>query len=68
MRPVPEEQPDDRTVRLVRAAQRGDTLAMAELLDVLAPYVGRVCAPIALSHGADAAQETLVAVFKSLRT
>lgn len=41
---------------------------MAELLDVLAPYVGRVCAPIALGHGADAAQETLVAVFTSLRT
>ncbi|WP_328876186.1 RNA polymerase sigma factor [Streptomyces sp. NBC_00287] len=68
MRPVPDEHPDDRTVRLVRAAQRGDTLAMAELLDILAPYVGRVCAPIALGQGADAAQEALVAVFKSLRT
>ncbi|MER6449464.1 RNA polymerase subunit sigma-24 [Streptomyces venezuelae] len=59
---------EDRTVRLVRAAQRGDTLAMAELLDVLTPYVGRVCAAIALDHGADAAQEALVAVFKSLRS
>ncbi|MFJ2583129.1 RNA polymerase sigma factor [Streptomyces sp. NPDC087538] len=68
MRPVPDERSDDLTVRLVRAAQRGDTLAMAELLDVLAPYVGRVCAPIALGQGADAAQEALVAVFKSLRT
>ncbi|MER6128619.1 RNA polymerase sigma factor [Streptomyces sp. NPDC001795] len=67
MRPVPDERPDDRTVRLVRAAQRGDTLAMAELLDILAPYVGRVCAPIALDQGADAAQEALMAVFKSLR-
>jgi hypothetical protein len=47
MRLVPDERPDDRTVRLVRAAQRGDTLAMAELLDLLASYVGRVCAPIA---------------------
>ncbi len=68
MRPTPAEDADDRTVRLVRAAQGGDTLAMAELLDLLTPYVGRVCAPIALSQGADAAQEALVAVFKSLRT
>lgn len=67
-RPVPVERPDDLTARLVRAAQRGDTLAMAELLDLLAPYVGRVCAPIALDQGADAAQEALVAVFRSLRT
>ncbi|MGW1892249.1 RNA polymerase sigma factor [Streptomyces sp. NPDC002004] len=68
MRPVPDERLDDRTVRLVRAAQRGDTLAMAELLDVLTPYVGRVCAPIAVGQCADAAQEALVVVFKSLRT
>ncbi len=54
--------------QLVRAAQGGDTLAMSQLLDQLAPYVGRICAPIALSHGPDAAQEALVAVFKSLRT
>ncbi|WP_329416443.1 sigma-70 family RNA polymerase sigma factor [Streptomyces sp. NBC_00704] len=65
---MPDERRDDRTVRLVRAAQRGDTLAMAELLDLLAPYVGRVCAPIALDQAADAAQDALVAVFKSLRT
>ncbi|MFE5985405.1 RNA polymerase sigma factor [Streptomyces wedmorensis] len=65
---MPDERSGDRTARLVRAAQRGDTLAMAELLDILAPYVGRVCAPIALGQGADAAQETLVSVFKSLRT
>ncbi|WP_433006898.1 RNA polymerase sigma factor [Kribbella sp. CA-294648] len=54
--------------QLVRAAQGGDTLAMSQLLDQLAPYVGRICAPIALSNGPDAAQEALVAVFKSLRT
>jgi RNA polymerase sigma-70 factor (ECF subfamily) len=53
---------------LVRAAQGGDTLAMSQLLDQLAPYVGRICAPIALSNGPDAAQEALVAVFRSLRT
>ena len=63
-----DEHPDDRTARLVRAAQRGDTLAMAELLDLLTPYVGRLCAPIALEQGPDAAQETLMVVFKSLRS
>ncbi|MEU3839074.1 RNA polymerase sigma factor [Streptomyces sp. NPDC028635] len=65
---MPTERSGDRTAALVRAAQRGDTLAMAELLDLLAPYVGRVCASIALDQGADAAQEALTAVFKSLRT
>jgi RNA polymerase sigma factor (sigma-70 family) len=54
--------------QLVRAAQRGDTLAMNDLLDQLAPYVGRICAPIALNNGPDATQEALVAVFRSLRT
>lgn len=57
--PIPE--------KLVRRAQRGDTLAMNELLRILAPYVGRICGPIALSAGADAAQEALVVIFKSLR-
>lgn len=52
---------------LVRAAQRGDTVAMNELLDVLAPYVSRICGPIALSSGPDAAQESLIAIFRSLR-
>jgi RNA polymerase sigma-70 factor (ECF subfamily) len=55
-------------VRWVRAAQRGDALAMSRLLDELAPYVGRLCAPIALADGADAAQEALIAVFQNLRT
>lgn len=59
---------DENAVRRVRAAQRGDTLAMAELLDELAPYVGRICGPIALDQGPDAAQEALVAVFRSLRS
>jgi RNA polymerase sigma factor (sigma-70 family) len=58
--PIPEE--------LVRRAQHGDTLAMNELLRFLAPYVGRICGPIALHAGADAAQEALIVVFKSLRT
>ncbi|MFE7329849.1 RNA polymerase sigma factor [Streptomyces sp. NPDC057565] len=58
----------DRAVLLVRAAQRGDTIAMNELLDLLIPYAGRICTPIALADGPDAVQETLVAVFRGLRT
>jgi RNA polymerase sigma-70 factor (ECF subfamily) len=57
----------DRVARLVRAAQRGDALAMNELLDEMAPYVGRLCGPIALQDSADAAQEALIAVFQGLR-
>lgn len=59
--------PEDET-ELVRAAQRGDTLAMNALLDRLAPYVGRICAPIAFASGPDAVQETLIAVFRNLRS
>jgi RNA polymerase sigma-70 factor (ECF subfamily) len=53
---------------LVRAAQAGDTVAMNALLDVLSPYVGRICAPIAYAAAADAAQETLIVVFRRLRS
>src|SRR5262249_25997663 len=53
---------------LVRAAQRGDTRAMNALLDRLAPFVGRLCGPIALQDGPDAAQETLTTVFRQLRS
>ncbi|WP_432878646.1 RNA polymerase sigma factor [Kribbella sp. CA-245084] len=53
--------------RLVRAAQRGDTVAMNDVLDALTPYVGRICGPIALSDGPDAAQEALIAIFRGLR-
>ena len=51
---------------LVRAAQGGDTMAMAELLDVVSPYVGRLCGPIALDDGPDAAQEALITIFTGL--
>ncbi len=51
---------------LVRSAQRGDTRALADLLDLLAPYVGRLCGPIALDEGPDAAQEALIVIFRSL--
>ncbi|SFW91693.1 RNA polymerase sigma factor [Amycolatopsis australiensis] len=55
----------DRT-ELVRAAQRGDALAMQELLGLLTPYIGRLCGPIALDDGADATQEALIAIFRNL--
>jgi len=57
---------DDDPTALVTAAQAGDTVAMAELLDVLNPYVARICGSIALDSGADAAQDTLVTVLRSL--
>jgi RNA polymerase sigma-70 factor (ECF subfamily) len=56
---------DDETVR---RAQRGDTLALTAVLDALLPYVGRVCASVALDDGEDAAQEALVIVLRSLPT
>jgi RNA polymerase sigma factor (sigma-70 family) len=36
------------------------------VMDALAPYLGRVCGPIALQDGPDAAQEALIAIFKNL--
>jgi len=58
----------DADTALVRRAQAGDTLAMGALLDELGPYVGRICGAIALSNGADAAQETLIVVFRKLKS
>ncbi|MEU8524461.1 MULTISPECIES: RNA polymerase sigma factor [Streptomyces] len=58
----------ERGVALARAARRGDTLALHDLLDHLTPYISRVCGPIALDDGPDATQEALVAVFRSLRS
>lgn len=58
---------DGPPVELVRQAQGGDTLAMNDLLRSLAPYVGRICGAIALDAGADATQEALTAIFRSLR-
>jgi RNA polymerase sigma-70 factor (ECF subfamily) len=43
-------------------------MAMSRLLDALAPYVGRICGAIALDAGEDAAQETLLTVFRRLRS
>lgn len=52
----------------MRAAQRGDPLAMDALLTELAPWVGRLCSAISLDRGEDAMQETLIAVLRNLPT
>jgi RNA polymerase sigma-70 factor (ECF subfamily) len=52
----------------IRAAQRGDPLAMDALLTELAPWVGRLCAAIALDRAEDAMQETLIVVLRNLPT
>lgn len=41
---------------------------MDELIRELSPYVGRICGAIALADGDDAAQQTFVAVLRSLRS
>lgn len=52
----------------MRAAQRGDVVAMNALLTDLAPWVGRLCTSIALDRGADAMQETFIIVLRNLVT
>lgn len=61
-----EEDPWAAAALLVRAAQSGDVLALNDLLNLLTPYVSRLCRPIALADGADAVQESLIAVFQGL--
>jgi RNA polymerase sigma factor (sigma-70 family) len=51
---------------VVRAAQRGEPLALAALLRALGPYVGRICGAIALDDGDDAMQETMIRVLKGI--
>jgi RNA polymerase sigma-70 factor (ECF subfamily) len=51
----------------VEAAQRGDLMALNDLLDSLTPWVGRLCGSIALDAGPDAAQETLIQVMRDLK-
>jgi RNA polymerase sigma factor (sigma-70 family) len=58
---------DQELAATVGAAQRGDAMAMAALVDELMPYVGRICGAIALQNGEDAAQEALIAVLRNLR-
>jgi RNA polymerase sigma factor (sigma-70 family) len=52
----------------VRAAQRGDIVAINALLTELTPWVGRLCTSIALDRGADAMQETFIIVLRNLVT
>jgi RNA polymerase sigma factor (sigma-70 family) len=61
------EMSDEELAATVRAAQRGDAMAMAALVDELMPYVGRICGAIALQHAEDAAQNALIAVLRNLR-
>jgi RNA polymerase sigma-70 factor (ECF subfamily) len=51
---------------LVRQAQRGNALAMDELIRHLTPYVARLCGPIAMQDAADAAQESFIAILRNL--
>jgi RNA polymerase sigma-70 factor (ECF subfamily) len=62
-RPAPEQ-----IAATVRGAQRGDLMALHELLDLITPYVRRLCGPIALADGPDAAQEALIVVLRNLRS
>lgn len=53
---------------LVRAAQRGDTCALDELIGVLEPYVGRICGAVSLDAAEDATQNTLMIIVRRLST
>jgi RNA polymerase sigma-70 factor (ECF subfamily) len=55
-----------RLAATVRCAQRGDLIALRDLLDAITPYVRRLCGPIALQDAPDAAQETLIVVLRRL--
>jgi len=52
---------------VVRAAQRGDPMALGELMELLLPYVGRICGPIALQDGPDATQEAMIKILRGSR-
>ena len=55
------------TLDQIQAAQSGDALAMGDLIDALLPWVGRLCASIALDAGPDATQDTLIQVMRDLK-
>jgi RNA polymerase sigma factor (sigma-70 family) len=64
--PAEAERNSARITGLVRRAQRGDAIALDQVLTEIQPYVGRLCGSIALQDGQDAAQEALIAVFRAL--
>ena len=47
-------------------AQRGDAVALEQLVAELAPYLGRICGSVALGAGEDALQEALIAIVRNL--
>jgi RNA polymerase sigma factor (sigma-70 family) len=53
---------------LVRRAQRGDSLALNDLLDLASAHVHRICRAIVPSRADDATQESLMIVFRRLRS
>jgi RNA polymerase sigma-70 factor (ECF subfamily) len=55
------------TSEQILAAQRGDLIALGDVLDGLLPWVGRLCGSIALDAGPDAAQETMIQVMRDLK-
>lgn len=55
------------TSEQIQAAQRGDLIALGDVLDGLLPWVGRLCGSIALDAGPDATQETMIQVMRDLK-
>jgi RNA polymerase sigma factor (sigma-70 family) len=51
----------------IQEAQRGDLLAMSDLVDTVMPWVSSLCGSIALDAGPDAAQETLIQIMRDLK-
>lgn len=54
--------------QLVVRAQRGDAVALEELISELEPYLGRICGAVALDAGEDAVQETMIAIVTNLHS
>lgn len=67
MGPTPPRVDPGHLAGLVRRAQAADAMACSDLLELLIPFVRRWCGPIALEEGADATQETLIVVLRTLR-
>lgn len=42
-------------------------MALSELMELLLPYIGRVCGPIALQDGPDATQEAMISILRGIR-
>ncbi|MFE9258347.1 RNA polymerase sigma factor [Streptomyces sp. NPDC006879] len=54
------------TTALLPRAQAGDREAMNDILLHIAPFVGRLCLPIARRHSSDAAQEAMLAIYRGI--